>query len=29
MGLGEVISMAGGFNAWKAADGPIEGGSDA
>jgi len=27
MGLGEVISMAGGFNAWKAADGPIEGGS--
>jgi rhodanese-related sulfurtransferase len=22
-------SMAGGFNAWKAADGPIEGGSDA
>ena len=24
MGLGEVISMAGGFNAWKAADGPIE-----
>ncbi len=27
MGLGEVISMAGGFNAWKAADGPIELGS--
>ena len=27
MGLGEVISMAGGFNAWKAADGPIEHGS--
>jgi rhodanese-related sulfurtransferase len=27
MGLGEVISMAGGFNAWKAADGPIEDGS--
>lgn len=26
MGLGEVISMAGGFNAWKAADGPIEDG---
>jgi len=24
MGLGEVISMAGGFSAWKAADGPIE-----
>ena len=24
MGLGEVISMAGGFNAWKAADGPVE-----
>jgi rhodanese-related sulfurtransferase len=24
MGLGEVISMAGGINAWKAADGPIE-----
>jgi rhodanese-related sulfurtransferase len=24
MGLGEVISMAGGFNAWKAADGPID-----
>ena len=27
MGLGEVLSMAGGFNAWKAADGPIEDGS--
>jgi len=27
MGLGEVTSMAGGFNAWKAADGPIEHGS--
>jgi rhodanese-related sulfurtransferase len=27
MGLGDVISMAGGFNAWKAADGPIEHGS--
>lgn len=27
MGLGEVINMAGGFNAWKAADGPIEHGS--
>ena len=27
MGLGNVISMAGGFNAWKAADGPIEHGS--
>jgi rhodanese-related sulfurtransferase len=27
MGLGEVISMAGGFNAWKAADGPVEQGS--
>jgi rhodanese-related sulfurtransferase len=27
MGLGEVVSMAGGFNAWKAADGPIERGS--
>ncbi|NIM27569.1 MAG: rhodanese-like domain-containing protein [Gammaproteobacteria bacterium] len=26
MGLGEVISMAGGFNAWKAAGGPVEGG---
>ena len=24
MGLGEVISMAGGFSAWKAADGPTE-----
>ncbi len=24
MGIGEVVSMAGGFNAWKAADGPIE-----
>ncbi len=24
MGIGEVISMAGGFNAWKAAGGPIE-----
>jgi len=24
MGLGEVISMAGGFDAWKAADGPVE-----
>lgn len=27
MGLGEVISMAGGFNAWKAADGPVEHGA--
>ena len=26
MGLGEVVSMAGGFGAWKAADGPVEGG---
>ena len=26
MGLGEVVSMAGGFDAWKAADGPIENG---
>ncbi len=26
MGLGKVISMAGGFNAWKAEDGPIENG---
>lgn len=24
MGLEQVVSMAGGFNAWKAADGPIE-----
>ncbi len=24
MGIGEVVSMAGGFNAWKAASGPIE-----
>ena len=24
MGLREVLSMAGGFGAWKAADGPIE-----
>lgn len=24
MGIGEVVSMAGGFNAWKAADGPTE-----
>ena len=27
MGLGETISLAGGLNAWKAADGPIESGS--
>lgn len=27
MGLGEVISMAGGFGAWKAADGPIDRGT--
>lgn len=27
MGLGEVVCMAGGFNAWKAADGPVEPGS--
>jgi rhodanese-related sulfurtransferase len=24
MGMGEVVSMAGGFNAWKAASGPVE-----
>lgn len=24
MGLKQVVSMAGGFNAWKAADGPVE-----
>ena len=24
MGLEQVVSMAGGFNAWKAADGPVE-----
>jgi rhodanese-related sulfurtransferase len=24
MGIGEVVSLAGGFNAWKAASGPIE-----
>ena len=24
MGLGEVVSIAGGFKAWKAADGPVE-----
>jgi rhodanese-related sulfurtransferase len=27
MGLGEVISMAGGFNAWKAAGGPVDEGA--
>jgi rhodanese-related sulfurtransferase len=27
MGLGEVVCMAGGLNAWKAADGPVEHGS--
>lgn len=26
MGLGEVVTMAGGFNAWKGAGGPIENG---
>jgi rhodanese-related sulfurtransferase len=26
MGLGEVISMAGGFDAWKAAGGPVDDG---
>jgi rhodanese-related sulfurtransferase len=24
MGLEQVVSMAGGFNAWKSADGPVE-----
>ena len=24
MGMGEVVSMTGGFNAWKAASGPVE-----
>ena len=24
MGMGEVVSMTGGFNAWKAANGPVE-----
>lgn len=24
MGLGELVTLAGGFNAWKAANGPIE-----
>ena len=27
MGLGEVVSMAGGFAAWKSADGPVEPGA--